>query len=119
MFSTALSRFRLVALGEGVSFLVLLGVAMPLKYLSGMPQAVLVVGWIHGILFILYLAALAHVAYVRRWPGREVRLALVASVLPFGPFVFDARLRQDERSAPREGAPGGAEPEGSGTHASP
>ncbi|MBF9224019.1 DUF3817 domain-containing protein [Hymenobacter ruricola] len=51
---TGLGRLRLVAILEGVSFLVLLLVAMPLKYLAGQPQAVRPVGMAHGLLFVLY-----------------------------------------------------------------
>jgi integral membrane protein len=92
---------RLVGYAEGVSFLLLLGVAMPLKYAAGMPEAVFWTGLVHGILFILYVAVVAHAYRVgelaRRWAG----WALVASVLPAGPFVLDARLRKPE-PAPAE-----------------
>lgn len=52
-------RFRTTALAEGSSFLVLLFVAMPMKYVMGMPRVVTVVGAIHGILFLAYAAQLA------------------------------------------------------------
>jgi integral membrane protein len=96
---TPVGRLRLVGFCEGVSFLVLLGVAMPLKYLANLPQAVLVVGWVHGLLFMLFVAAVANVAAADRWPRGRVLLALAAAVLPFGPFVLDARLRRDEQDA--------------------
>jgi integral membrane protein len=89
-----LDRLRLVGMMEGASFLVLLGIAMPLKYLAGQPQAVRVVGMLHGLLFVLYVAAVLGVSVALRWPLRRVLAALVASVLPFGPFVFDAHLRR-------------------------
>lgn len=101
MFQTSLARLRTIGLLEGTSFLLLLGIAMPLKYLAGMPEMVRVVGWAHGILFMLYWAAVAHVALERRWPLVRVGAALAASVLPFGPFVLDAYLR-------RIGEPGAA-----------
>lgn len=84
---------------EGVSFLVLLGVAMPLKYIAGQPLAVTIVGSIHGVLFVLYIAAIAHMKVAMNWPNRRVIGALAASILPFGPFIFDIQLRRDERSA--------------------
>ncbi|PTX60810.1 integral membrane protein [Melghirimyces profundicolus] len=93
---TPLGRFRLISLAEGASFLLLLGIAMPLKYLAGMPMAVTVTGWIHGILFVLYFAALVHVWWVHRWSFGRLLGAAVASVLPFGTFVFDARLRREQ-----------------------
>lgn len=95
MFSTPLGRFRAIALTEGISFILLLAIAMPLKYVANLPIAVLIVGWIHGVLFMLYLGGLAHVAQHDRWSRRQVIFALIASVVPFGPFVFDARLRRD------------------------
>lgn len=93
MFSTPLNQFRAIAYTEGVSFLVLLFIAMPLKYFAEIPMAVKIVGWIHGILFILYWLAVARVARADQWSNDRIRLALIASVLPFGPFIFDSRLR--------------------------
>lgn len=90
---------RVVGLFEGASFLALLGVAMPLKYLAGMPLAVQVVGSLHGGLFVLYIAALARAAWSRGWSAGPILQALVASVVPFGPFVLDRKLRDQERPA--------------------
>lgn len=81
---------------EGVSFLVLLGVAMPLKYFAGMPQAVRVVGMAHGVLFMLYVLAAIQAAVEYNWPWKKTALVLIASVLPAGPFVVDAKLLRDE-----------------------
>ena len=100
MFATPIRRLRLVGFLEGVSYLVLLGIAMPLKYWAGMPLAVRVVGSAHGALFILFFAAVADV-YVRRSPvipGLWSRAA-IASIVPFGTFVFDAWLKKFESSA--------------------
>ena len=94
MLRTSLDRLRIVGMMEGASFLLLLGVAMPLKYLAGMPQMVSVVGMLHGILFMLYVAAVFQAGMELRWPMRRIAAALAASVLPFGPFVFDAHLRR-------------------------
>ncbi len=97
--TTVLGRLRLVGFLEGLSFLLLLGVAMPLKYLAGQPQAVSVVGMAHGVLFIAYLAAIlqAHVEY--SWSWKKSALLVLASVVPFGPFVADRRLLRDEEEA--------------------
>jgi integral membrane protein len=95
---TALRQLRLVALLEGSSFLILLFVAMPLKYLAGMPLAVRVVGSIHGALFIAFVVALYRAARARDWPRRRSATAFVASILPFGTFVFDASLRREIES---------------------
>lgn len=89
-------RLRWLTLIEGVSFLLLLGVAMPLKYLAGKPAAVMVVGWAHGVLFTLVLAALLHVWIVARWPMGRVVLVFVSALVPFGPFLIDRRMRRFE-----------------------
>lgn len=89
-------RLRILGMLEGLSFLVLLGIAMPMKYIAGEPEMVRIVGSAHGLLFMLFVAAVADVAVRHRWPLKRVALALAASVLPFGPFVFDAHLRRVE-----------------------
>lgn len=99
MLRTSLGRFRAIAFIEGVSYLVLLGVAMPLKYFAGFPEAVLAVGWVHGVLFVLYLVALAEVSLARRWRLLRILSAFVASLIPFGTFVLDARLRREGSTA--------------------
>jgi integral membrane protein len=97
MLRTPVGRLRVIAFVEGVSYLVLLGVAMPLKYFAGMPSAVKMVGWAHGVLFVLYLLSVAEVYFKRRWSVSRTAWALVAAFVPFGTFFLDARLRQEER----------------------
>ena len=91
-----LKRLRLLAFTEGVSTLVLFGVAMPLKYLWDMPLAVRVVGLVHGALFSLLVFQLFRA--VKRVPiERKVAgLCMIAAVFPFGPFVADRWLRSAE-----------------------
>jgi integral membrane protein len=88
------SRLRRIALMEGISFLVLLGIAMPLKYLAGLPLAVKIVGWVHGILFMILVVALVQTMRAARWPLRRGAVVFVAALLPFGPFVLDRRMRE-------------------------
>ncbi len=89
-----MKAFRWVAYAEGVSFLLLLGIAMPLKYVYGMPQAVKIVGMLHGLLFVAYVALLAHVASEKEWPLKKSAQGFVAAVLPFGPFLFQHHLEK-------------------------
>ena len=100
MLATAIGRLRLVGMLEGISFLLLLGVAMPLKYFAGMPLAVSVVGMIHGILFLAFCAVLYIAHDEQKWPLRWTAMIFVAALLPFGPFVIDRRLKE------RDSAPG-------------
>ncbi len=99
MLSTSLGRLRIVGLLEGLSFLILVLIAMPLKYLAGEPLAVRYVGMAHGILFLLYLLALVPVALDYRWSWKTCALGVLASLLPGGPFVFDARVLKPLASA--------------------
>ena len=86
----------MIALAEGTSFLILLCIAMPMKYFLGMPLAVRVVGSIHGILFLLYVARLASLRTTYHWDNRFSLQAFIASILPFGTFLFDKYLRDKE-----------------------
>lgn len=81
---------------EGISFLLLMGVAMPLKYLAGMPEAVRYAGWAHGLLFITYGMVIFAAWSDGKIPFRIAMMAFVASLLPFGPFVIDRKLETDE-----------------------
>lgn len=96
--NTPIGRLRVVGIIEGISYLILLGIAMPLKYLAGIPEVVKVVGWAHGVLFVLYVLALLHVWVVRHWSFGRAALAFVASLLPFGTFLFDKSLRREEQT---------------------
>jgi integral membrane protein len=91
--STSLGRVRLLSLIEGWSFVVLLFIAMPLKYFADQPAAVRVVGMAHGILFLLLIAA-ALQAQVNepRWPFKRTVFICLGALLPFGPFVVDAKI---------------------------
>ena len=94
--NSELSRFRIIALLEGISFLVLLGIAMSLKYVAHMPLPVKVVGWIHGLLFILYVFALVAVKIKYKWIFILFLGAFIASLLPFGTFVLDSKVLKKE-----------------------
>lgn len=92
MTKTNLGLLRIIGLLEGISYLVLLGIAMPLKYYGDKPEAIEHPGMAHGILFCLYVFFVLLVTYQLKWNFRKMSLALVASLLPFGTFVADKRL---------------------------
>lgn len=77
-----------------------------MKYLMGMPRVVTVVGAIHGILFLLYIGQLAKLRPSHQWENRFSLYALLASLLPFGPFVFDKHLREEEVATNRSATTG-------------
>lgn len=103
MHTHALRTLRIVGYFEGASFLILLGIAMPLKHLKITPEPVAYVGAAHGGLWILYIAAAVWAAKSRRWSFGKMFLAFVASVLPFGPFVFDAYVLKPDEEAMKRG----------------
>lgn len=94
--NTAIGRFRIIAIIEGISFLFLLFIAMPLKYLAGMPEVVKYTGWVHGILFMLYILTLINAKFEGDWGFKKVLIAFMASLLPFATFILDKSLRKEE-----------------------
>lgn len=91
----AIQRLRRLGVAEGISFLVLLGIAMPLKYWLGFPLAVKIVGWAHGILLILFALALAQAKKEARWSFTYAGVIFLAALVPFGPFMIDRRLQRE------------------------
>jgi integral membrane protein len=93
---------RVAGISEGVSFLVLLLVAMPLKYYAGYPVAVKVAGWIHGLLFIVYIGAVVAAIRPMKWNLWKLIIALIASLIPCGTFILDRSWRERENSLATE-----------------
>ena len=91
-----ITQLRHLGYIEGISFLVLLGVAMPLKYLAGFRMAVTVFGWVHGVLFVLFCVALLRAMIAARWSLFRGAVVFVAALVPFGPFLIDRRLKEWE-----------------------
>lgn len=90
--NTKFQRFRTLAKLEGISFLMILFITMPMKYIYDMHMPNKIIGMIHGVLFILYVLMLYWVADEKKWNGKIIFWGLVAAVLPFGTFVADKRL---------------------------
>jgi len=90
------NNFRVIAFIEGVSFLVLLFVAMPMKYMYGIPVATKIMGSLHGILFILFCVSLYTTAMNHRWMYRFRTLVFLSSLLPFGMVWLDKKLQNPE-----------------------
>jgi len=83
--------FRIVALLEGFSYLVLLLIAMPLKYIWHIEEYVQNVGMAHGILFVLYIVMAIFLYKKMLWSQKELIIILLGSVVPFGTFYVDRK----------------------------
>ena len=89
--SFLVKTLRYSALLEGLSLLLLLFIAMPLKYMFDQPLMVEVVGMAHGVLFILYCVVLLGVGVKFKWLGMPLVLSFIASFIPFGTFYVDSK----------------------------
>ena len=83
--------FRIIALLEGVSYLLLLFVAVPIKYLNEDPQYVKMLGMPHGLLFIGYVILAFLLKSDYKWDMRQFIVVLIASIIPFGTFYVDRK----------------------------
>ncbi|MEP4076666.1 DUF3817 domain-containing protein [Haloferula sp.] len=89
----------MISMIDGVSLLILMGIAMPLKYFAGMPEVVTYVGWIHGVIFLILLMAIL-IAWICRKPRWKWffygLMVFIAALIPFGPFFIDRYLAREE-----------------------
>lgn len=90
MFSS-LNIFRIVALLEGISYILLLFIATPIKYLLNDPQYVKMLGMPHGILFVAYVALAIVFKKEFAWTNKQFAIVLLASIIPFGTFYVDRK----------------------------
>jgi integral membrane protein len=90
-----LNIFRKVAVAEGISYILLIFIAMPLKYWAHIPEAVKYTGWVHGVLFMLYVVFFIMTWMEVKWKIGKAAMILFASLLPFAPFWVDKRLKED------------------------
>lgn len=92
MVKNNIKRFSLINTVEGYSFLVLIFIAMPLKYMYGVAIAVKIVGMIHGILFIAFIALLLLTSQEIKWPVKQSAIFFIASLIPFGTFFTKRKI---------------------------
>ena len=93
--NNSVKNFATVAFWEGISYVLLLGIAMPLKYMFNYPLAVTVVGWAHGVLFVAYMVLLAVCWLQCRWSFGRVVFYFVAALLPIVPFIIERKLKRE------------------------
>ena len=89
-------RFRIIGIAEGISFLILLLIAMPLKHFLKIPQPVKYIGWVHGVLFITYIYFLIEVAGTYKKGFVWCVKSFFAAFIPLGTFITDKQLKKDE-----------------------
>ncbi len=92
MLGTQEGRFRMLAFAEGVSFLLILFITMPLKYYMDMPYPNKLIGMAHGVLFLMYILMTIQFRIGKTWNNRMTLIALIASIVPFGTFYFTAKI---------------------------
>lgn len=91
-----MKTLRVMSIADGISYLILMLIAMPLKYLAGMPIAVTYVGWVHGALFTgLFISGLMALFYAKL-PFKLGVLIGIASIIPGAPFFLDPKLKRHQ-----------------------
>jgi len=94
-----LTPFRITAILEGISYLMLFAISMPLKYWADIREPNIYIGYAHGVLFIAYIL-LAFVFWMeRKWTIKRLFVLILASLLPFGTFYMDRKYLRPLRSA--------------------
>ncbi len=88
----AVKIFKIVSTLEAISFLVLLLIAMPLKYIWDIPEMVRIVGMAHGILFVLYVLGAYYMYELLNWNLKQLFTVIICSVLPLGPFYVERKF---------------------------
>lgn len=94
-----INLYRKTAIIEGISYLILLFIAMPIKYIFDIPEPVKYFGWIHGVLFLFYMAVLIISAVNYKWSIKRIVIYVIGSVLPFVPFILDKNLKKEYAQA--------------------
>jgi integral membrane protein len=85
------NSFRIISFLEGVSYLLLLFVAVPIKYFQDDASYVKILGMPHGVLFMLYIVFAIVLQKQMKWSLKTLGIVMIASVLPFGTFYVDKK----------------------------
>jgi len=97
LFGSTIKKFRAISFVEGVSYLVLLFIAMPIKYIGDNPIPVKFAGMTHGVLFILFVYLLYVAAREHKWDKKFTFYAFITSLIPFGMIFLDKKLKEKEK----------------------
>lgn len=91
-----LTLFRIVAFLEGLSYVLLLFIATPMKYFMNEPKYVKLLGMPHGLLFIAYIVLAVILGANLKWNSKTMRIVLLASIIPFGTFYIDKKILKQQ-----------------------
>lgn len=83
--------FKIVSYLEGISYLLILFVTMPLKYLFESPEPNKIIGMAHGVLFLLYIVLAILIKSEKQWNIKTLAIVLLCSIIPFGTFWMDKK----------------------------
>ena len=92
LFKSGIGRLRIIAFLEGCSLLLLVFVAMPVKYMLDIPEATQAIGMIHGVLFLAFVASTLTISILQKWNFGRLFMVMASSVLPFGTFYIDKKI---------------------------
>ncbi len=93
MLNSALGRFRVISAIEGLSFLALVLIAMPIKYIGGDPQPVKIIGMTHGVLFIIFMLSLFEAKIRHEWQNGLTLQLFILSLIPFGALLIEKKVK--------------------------
>ncbi|WP_103867033.1 MULTISPECIES: DUF3817 domain-containing protein [Aquimarina] len=94
-----ITSFRIISFLEGVSYLLILFVTMPLKYIFESPEPNQIIGMAHGFLFLLYIVLAIMVKFEKQWNAKTLIIVLLCSIIPFGTFWMDKKYLKDSAKA--------------------
>ncbi len=86
-----ITSFRFISYLEGISYLLILFVTMPLKYMFESPEPNKIIGMAHGVLFLLYIVFAIMVKFEKQWNTKTLAIVLLCSIVPFGTFWMDKK----------------------------
>ena len=92
LLKSGIGRLRIIAFLEGCSLLLLVFIAMPVKYLLKIPEATQAIGMIHGILFVMFVGATLVIAVLHKWHFGRLCMVMASSIFPFGTFYIDRKI---------------------------
>lgn len=91
-----ISSFRIISYLEGISYLLILFITMPLKYMFDSPEPNKIIGMAHGFLFLIYIVFAILVKYEKQWNPKTLTIVLLCSIIPFGTFWMDKKYLNKE-----------------------